>query len=69
MPADKKQNKDHLGPVIMLDLSSPVAVALTTPTRIRLMCSLQNVDRSLRVGFQMDATGGIVAENGEEARA
>ena len=69
IPATKDVNKDHLGPVIMCELGAKVAVVLTTPTRIRLLCALTRVDRCVATGLQLDATGGIVREGGEEVRA
>lgn len=41
---------------------------MTTPNRIKLLCALQTVDRSLRTGLQIDTTGGIVRQGSTEAR-
>ena len=60
--------KPHLGPIILTDVSSPVSVVLTTPNRIDFLCGLHKVDRLLRSGLQMDATGGIVRQDGVDVR-
>ena len=60
--------KPHLGPVILCDMSSPMAVVLTTPNRIDFLGSLHTVDRILRTGLQLDATGGIVRQDGVDVR-
>lgn len=54
----------------MCDIGAEVAVALTTATRMRLLCALQRVaNRRVSTGLQLDATGGIVREGGVEVRA
>ena len=60
--------KPYLGPIILCDVSSPMAIVLTTPNRIDFLANLHKVDRLLRSGLQLDATGGIVREDGVDVR-